>query len=336
MTAQEILRQIEALEPGMERAYLDSVRRTVDAATVAQVEQLLANDDEEALVALLALGTLAVLVELVRAAFVAGGRYEMALVVLPRSVRSTVGRAEFDQTMRPVDTWVARQVGEIRQAATDGVREAIRAAVASRRTISGALPARQAALDLLGRVSTQTGQRAGGTVGLPGNMARYVAKAREQLLSGDPAQLAAFLKRSRRDRRQDGIVKRAILAGKPVSAADTERIVGRYADRLMRTHVDQLSKGLAHESFNAGRQRAWEQLVEQGLPYDLVTKDWSDRADERVRVSHRAMRGQVVHLHEPFRAPSGALLMYPGDTSLGAGEDETAGCRCICIYQLKV
>ena len=41
------------------------------------------------------------------------------------------------------------------------------------------------------------------------------------------------------------------------------------------------------------------------------------------------MNGQVVQgLDTPFVSPSGAMLRYPGDTSMGAGADEVAGCRC--------
>jgi hypothetical protein len=35
-----------------------------------------------------------------------------------------------------------------------------------------------------------------------------------------------------------------------------------------------------------------------------------------------------VGLKEPFTSPTGARLMYPGDTSLGAGPAETIQCRC--------
>lgn len=336
MTVDDILSQIEALEPGLERAYLDTIRRTVDAVTLAEVERRLAEEDEQGLAALLALGSLATLAELVRSAYIAGARYEMAIITIPRSLRPQVGRLEFDQTRPPVEAWVASQVADLRRQAADNVRDAIRAVVASRRTVGGTLQARQAALDLLGRASPQTGQRVGGVLGMPGTVARHVANARDQLQSADPAKLGAFLRRARRDRRQDGIVRRAIEAGRAVKDKDVERIVGRYSERLMRTHVDLLAKNLAHESFNAGRQRAWEQLAEQGLPIEQIDKEWSDRADEKVRTSHRAMRGQRVGLREAFRAPSGVLLRFPGDSSLGAGYDETAGCRCICIYHLKV
>ncbi|WP_236185083.1 phage head morphogenesis protein [Pseudomonas protegens] len=356
MNAAEILRAIEALEPGMQRAYLDSIRAAVDAAVIAEVERLIAEDDEQGLVALLSLGALAAFAEALRGAFLAGGRFEMTAIILPAPLRREIGRKEFDPSTDPAQARIAQQVQQIRQISVDGVRDAVRAVMGSRRVVGGpwvpspgggpgqagtvsppqpARGARQAALDLVGRVSPQTGQRTGGVLGLPGNMAQYVVNTRQQLLSGDPSEMRKYFARTRRDRRFDGIVRRAIESGQPVSAADVEKIAGRYSERLLKTHVDMLAKTAAAESFNAGRDQAWEQLVAQGIDRNKVTKEWRDRADEKVRNSHRHMRGQTVILGQAFRTGSGALLRYPGDSSLGAGYDEIANCRCFIIYSLR-
>lgn len=339
MNAAEILQKVEALEPGMQKAYLDSVRATVDAATVIEVERLLAADDENGLVQLLSMGAMALLIESVRSSFIAGGRLEMVAIFIPRADRGVIRRKEFDVASAEASNWLARQVTETRSATTDNVREAIRSVMSSRRVIGGPQAVvrtnRQAALDLIGRVSPQTGARSGGVVGLPGNFAQYVVNARRQLLSGDPTQLKQYLTRTRRDRRFDRIVSRAIAAGKPVAAKDVDKIAGRYSERLLKTHSGMLARTLAHESLNAGRDQAWEQLVEQGIARERVEKEWRDRNDEKVRNSHRYMRGRRTKLGQAFQTNSGALLRFPGDSSLGAGYDETANCRCICIYHLK-
>ena len=277
-----------------------------------------------------------------RSAFIAGARFEMLAIFIPRADRELIGRKEFDVTKVEASTWLTQQVTDTRNTAAENVREAIRSVMGSRRVIGGIQPVgqavrtdRQAALDLIGRVSPQTGMRTGGVVGLPGNFAQYVANARAQLLSGDPAQLRQYLSRARRDRRFDGIVSRAIAAGKAVAAKDVDKIAGRYSERLLKTHTEMLARTLAHESLNAGRDRAWEQLVEQGIARERVEKEWRDRNDEKVRNSHRYMRGRRVGLGQPFQTNSGALLRFPGDSSLGAGWDELSNCRCICIYHLK-
>lgn len=349
MTPAQIIQAIEGMEPAMQRAYLDQVKTVVSAATVAEVERLIAEDDEEGLVALLSLGALSAFLELARSVFIAGAKFEVKAIAIPRDL----GRFEFDARQPDAEKWVSAKAEEIRANASIDVRAAIREVMGSRRRIVGwpsAQPAagqvevsatpmirmpRQAALDLLGRVSAQTGSRSGGVIGLPGNYAQYVLNARAQLLGGNPDEMRKYLQRKRRDRRFDGIVNRAIKAGAPVAQADVDKIAGRYADRLMKTYAEMLAKAEALESFGAGRDQVYEQLIAQGLDRDSVEKEWRDRRDNKVRHAHMVLGGQVVQKDQPFQSPTGALLRYPGDSSLGAGWEDRAGCRCTAIYRIR-
>lgn len=349
MTPAQIIQAIEGMEPAMQRAYLEQVKAVVGAATVAEVERLIAEEDEEGLVALLSLGALSVFLELARSVFIAGARFEVKAIIIPRDL----GRFEFDVRQPAAEKWVADKAEEIRANSAIDVRAAIREVIGSRRRVVGWASAqpvsaqvevsatpmvrtpRQAALDLLGRVSAQTGARSGGVIGLPGNYAQYVLNARGQLLGGNPDEMRKYLQRKRRDRRFDGIVNRAIKAGTPVAQADVDKIAGRYADRLMKTYAEMLSKAEALESFGAGRDQVYEQLIAQGLDRDSVTKTWRDRGDKKVRHTHSVMGGQEVQKDQPFQSPTGALLRYPGDTSLGAGWSERANCRCSAIYKIR-
>lgn len=56
-------------------------------------------------------------------------------------------------------------------------------------------------------------------------------------------------------------------------------------------------------------------------------KRWCTERDSRVRPTHRSAEGQIRLIEEPFQV-GGYLLMFPGDTSLGAPASETANCRC--------
>jgi hypothetical protein len=343
MTPAQIIQAIEGMEPAMQRAYLAQVKLVVDAATVAEVERLIIEEDENGLAALLSLGALAAFLELARNVYLAGAKFEIKAIVIPKDL----GRFEFDVRKPEPEQWLVEKAAEIRRDADLNVREAIRAVIGSRSRIVthsvqvevGATPMtrspRQAALDLLGRVSAQTGSRSGGVIGLPGNYAQYVLNARQQLLSGSPDEMRNYLQRKRRDRRFDSIVNRAINAGKPVAQADVDKIAGRYADRLMKTYADMLSKAEALESFGAGRDQVYEQLIAQGLDRDSVTKTWRDRADKKVRHTHSVMGGQEVQKDQPFQSPNGALLRYPGDSALGAGWSERANCRCSAIYKIR-
>jgi len=344
MTPAQIIQAIEGMEPAMQQAYLAQVKLVVGAATVSEVERLIAEEDENGLAALLAMGAMAAFLELIRNAYLAGAKFEIKAVAIPKDL----GRFEFDARRPEPEQWLAAKTEEIRRDADLNVREAIRAVMGARRQVVGtptvqvevgATPLtrspRQAALDLLGRVSAQTGSRSGGVVGLPGNYAQFVINAREQLLGGNPDEMRKYLQRTRRDRRFDGIVNRAISAGKPVAQADVDKIAGRYADRLMKTYAEMLAKAEALESFGAGRDQVYEQLIAQGLDRDSVTKTWRDRGDKKVRHTHSVMGGQEVQKDQPFQSPNGALLRYPGDSSLGAGWSERANCRCSAIYRIR-
>ncbi|WP_421547367.1 hypothetical protein [Pseudomonas sp. QD4] len=349
MTPAQIIQAIEGMEPAMQRAYLEQVKTVVGAATVAEVERLIADEDEDGLVALLSLGALSAFLELARSVFIAGAKFEVKAIVIPRDL----GRFEFDVRQPAAERWVAAKAEEIRASAAVDVRSAIREVMGSRRRIVGwpasqpdvaqvevsATPMvrtpRQSALDLLGRVSAQTGSRSGGVIGLPGNYAQYVLNARSQLLGGNPAEMRKYLQRTRRDRRFDGIVNRAIKAGTPVAQADVDKIAGRYADRLMKNYAEMRAKAEALESFGAGRDQVYEQLIAQGLDRDSVEKEWRDRRDNKVRHAHMILGGQVVQKDQPFQSPTGALLRYPGDSSLGAGWEDRANCRCTAIYRIR-
>lgn len=60
-------------------------------------------------------------------------------------------------------------------------------------------------------------------------------------------------------------------------------------------------------------------------------KKWNTIIDGREREWHEEANGTELPLDEPFEI-NGELLMYPLDTSLGAGADNIANCRCWLTY----
>lgn len=325
MTEAEILNAIEGLEPALQRAYLDKVRAVTDAAVVAEIERYIDARDEDAIVEALSLGLLALFLEQVRAAYIAGATLEIRQ--LPRAVG-----AEFDSLGTEPASWLAQNAGAIQRESAEATRLAVRHTIQTADLLGQS--ARRTALDLVGRRSAQTGERTGGVVGLPGNYAQFVANARVQLLSGDPVQMRQYLTRLKRDRRFDRTVQKAIEAGRPVAQADVDRITGRYAERLLLMHAQTLGETQAHSAFHAGRDQVFEQLVGEGIERHRIIKEWHTVRDERVRHSHAAMQGQKQQLGSPFVSGAGAQLMYPGDDSLGAGDAEIIHCRCWAEYTI--
>lgn len=62
----------------------------------------------------------------------------------------------------------------------------------------------------------------------------------------------------------------------------------------------------------------------------LAKKMWLDVGDAKVRKAHRLASGQTVLVNEPFIV-NNELLMFPGDTSLGASIENVVRCRCVDI-----
>lgn len=82
-------------------------------------------------------------------------------------------------------------------------------------------------------------------------------------------------------------------------------------------------------AFTAGREYRVDQpgQFRPGVTTKRFLKTWVTMRDERVRFSHQAVDGQSVLLHEAFVVNRESLL-FPGDTSLGASENNVVGCRC--------
>ena len=191
---------------------------------------------------------------------------------------------------------------------------------------------RDTALSIVGRVNKATGKREGGIVGLHSGQAKAWAKAAAELDALDPA----YFQRRLRDKRFDATVKRAIADGKPLAKADRERILNRYSDKLLKHRGDTIARTETIASLNAGRDQGIRQLIEAGnITEDQVVKVWdSGGPDGRTRDTHLALEGQRKRLDEPFVSPSGARLMFPGDTSLNAPASETVACRCAIRFDI--
>jgi hypothetical protein len=191
-------------------------------------------------------------------------------------------------------------------------------------------PPRAVGLDLVGRISRATGQREGGLIGLSGPQREYVASARAELASTDPALLRNYLTRKQRDRRYDKAVIRAIETGKAVPAETARTATTRYSARLVRLRGEVIARTEGLPAIRAAKREAYQQLADDGRVDAMdIVRGWSTTTDGRQRDTHDGMNGQEVRgLDAPFVSPSGARMMHPGDGSLGAPISELIACRC--------
>lgn len=314
MTPEQHAAKIRELEAPMAAAYLAEVRAVESAATVAEVERLIAEDDRRGLHLLLTLGSMTLFTELFRVAFMQGAQNEL----VSRSYR-------FDSNTWAVINLLRGEYQSIQDTSDMDLRKTIDVVMANRNSN------RQKALDLLGTKGL-TGRRSGGMVGLPIQMSEWVESAREQLLSGDRAAMRAYLTRKLRDTAFD----KFITPGKALTVEQANRVARAYSERLLQSYAKQLAQTYAQQAYNAGRNHAIQQLLDNGtITQDQVQKKWRTMRDERVRHSHATMNNQRVGFTEPFISGLGGLLMYPGDTSLGASDADIYNCRCSSEYTIS-
>jgi hypothetical protein len=120
MTEAEILAAIDSLSPAMQRAYLDQIKSTVDAAVIAEVQRKIEEGDDEGLVALLGLGSLAVFLELIRAAYIKGGNK-------PKEKPPGGKPVQFDQHQAEAQEWLSSNASRAADLLREESAEAVRA-----------------------------------------------------------------------------------------------------------------------------------------------------------------------------------------------------------------
>lgn len=256
-------------------------------------------------------------------AFIAGG--QGAVASMPAAV--SIG-FRFDPGNQRAASWIRQFSGNLITGLVDGERQQARDFLADGMA-RGAHP-RSVALDLVGRISRATGNRDGGLIGLSAPQRAYVQAARIELASADPKLLKHYLTRTRRDRRYDRTVLKAIREGKAIDRDTASLMVTRYSARLVQLRGEVIARTEGLPAIRAAKHEAYQQLVDDGRAADQdIERGWSTTRDGRERDTHGGMDGQVVRgLSTPFVSSSGAMFMFPGDTSLGAGTDEVACCRC--------
>jgi hypothetical protein len=327
-TRKAFLKLLDETWPGVRSEFVAAMKAVQSQADMAALQAAIARGDVDAAFRALRFDAADLFKTdtAITAALSAGGNYQMGAFqyatrrapVGSRVVQSFGGRNE--RAERIARDLGSRLVTEV----VDDTRVMIAQTIQSG-LVAGAGP-RRTALDIGGRMVN--GTRQGGLVGLTSGQAGYVQNMRGEL--SDPVGMGNYFSRTRRDKRFDGVVRRAIADGNPVAQADIDRMAGRYSDRLLALRGETIARTETLKALNAGRQEALDQLIENpnnDVQAQDVVRAWDSTGDARTRETHAAADGQVVAQGEPFTV-GGASLMYPGDTSMGAPAEETINCRC--------
>ena len=324
-TQRQLFRELAAkFGPEVARAFLDAIADLKAGVELQRLRKALKlGDIEEAMAALhLDRAAFSSLHAKLGETYSAGGN--AAAASMPVAVSAGF---RFDPGNQRAATWIRSFAANLISGLIENERQQARDILADGMA-RGASP-RSVALELVGRV-TRTGTREGGLIGLSAPQREFVRSAFAELTSGDPTALRNYLNRTRRDRRFDRTVTKALREGRAIPAETARTIVGRYSARLLQLRGEVIARTEGLPAIRAAKREAYQQLVDDGRVDAMeVVRGWSTTTDGRQRDTHDAMNGQEVRgLDAPFVSPSGAHFHYPGDRSLGAPAEEVIACRC--------
>jgi hypothetical protein len=316
---------IDLFVPDLRSAFLAAIQDIVDTVLLNQLIEAIQTGDVEGAFRAIGYSDAAMrpLTAAIERAFETGG--VMTGRTFPQHLNTYSGRAvfRFDVRNSRAEAWLRDHSSTLITRIGDETRTIVRNTM----TVGmqdGRNP-RNTALDIVGRIDKATGRRVGGVIGLTEQQEYWVRSTRTKLVQLDKAYFDLEL----RDKRFDRTVAAAIRDGKPLPVDVVDKLVNRYKDNALKYRGDTIARTEALQSLNRAEWEATKQAVDLGATKtDNVRREWDSAGDSRVRWSHRKMNGQRVGVDEPFVSPSGAKMMHPGDTSLGAGANEVVACRC--------
>jgi hypothetical protein len=123
------------------------------------------------------------------------------------------------------------------------------------------------------------------------------------------------LARRLRDFRFDRTLRKAMETRKPLTAAQIDKMVDRYAERWRAYRARTIARTESLRTTNVGVQDAYRQAIESGaLSEALVRRVWVVAHDERlctVCAPVPGMNGDGVPFQQPFQTPTGPIFLPP-------------------------
>ena len=154
------------------------------------------------------------------------------------------------------------------------------------------------------------------TVGLTPKQAEMVINFRRALTGGPGASPSrSVLRRQLRDKRFDPTVLRALDRGIVLTAAQREKMVARFAERLLAFRANNIARTETIRAANAGQQALWNQMIQQRILIpEEMRRVWIVTRDDRLCPICEPIPGLNVGgvgMDENFITPVGELPHPP-------------------------
>lgn len=325
---------LKKMEPQVAAAFQRAVANIINSSQLNRIISAIERNDINAAIRAIDLDAAAYaeLNAAVRAAYAQAGAVVVANTVW-RGADARKVVIYWNATNPRAERWLTEVSSQFVTRITNEMREVIRGAITS--GYAQGVGPRQIGLDLVGRIGAG-GRRTGGIIGLSRPQSIAVEGMRRRLRSGEDMEYIFGL--TKRDKRYDSMIRKAIDGGYRLSDAQIDKITGRYSDRLLKLRGDTIARTETAQAVEAARQEAFEQWKDKtGISDQFITRRWDHAGGGKSsRDWHMEMNGMTVQgLDTPFVTPRGARLMYPCDTSLGAGAAEVVNCRCMVSYVIN-
>ena len=303
-----------------------------DGAILKQLEAAIELNDVDAVYDILGINesTFSPISEIVRQSYIRGG-VTGALQIGRIPKNDNMVAFNYNVRNQRAEEWLFNESSRLIVEITESQRELVRDVMLDGMAV-GDNP-KTTAKNLVGRVDKSKNRRVGGVIGLTNQQAGWIGSAKQELKDLDEN----YFTRELRDKRLDGQIKKAIRDGKKLDAKLLNLAIERMQEKTLKYRSETISRTESITALRAGQYEAIAQAIDEGgVVASDVIKKWDATGGHRTRHWHNQAEQDYrdgIPLDEPF-VVAGEMLMYAGDTSLGATGKNTINCRCRMIAEI--
>lgn len=318
------------MEPALRRAFINGIREITGRIKVDRLSQIIKSEGVEAAIDYIRItnGDFSQLAGNMSSAYQdAGNIYAKSKLTL-KGYKGSV--YHWDTTRYEILQAGSSLIGNDITRISSDTRNSIANLI--REGIGGGIRSRDISRLIVGELSS-SGYLVGGVAGLNDVQRQWVMDYRRKLQTLD----SGYKNNTKRDRRSDRTIEKAIREGQPLSKKQIDTYVARYAERLRDVRARTIARTeMASIVQLANYQAVLAKAEDAGVNSWEIVKEWIHAGHSvNDRSQHVAIGNtRVVGMSTPFVMADGTRLQFPHDKSLGAGADNIVNCDCKAQYRI--